>query len=642
VIMRVQQMLSRTSAVCVQMLRALVVLVGLLALGSLPAHAASFTVTARILCPASVMMPGNPALTANPLLGSVQFDPSFTRAFNVPCAGIRVVAMDADNGFDEFCGAAYTDSGGQVNFRAECGDTSHPSPEIYLRIEGKSLNGFSVGIIEPNLLERILDQLEDAWQRLVQDGVPIAVPALDQLRTHQTFEWETPWRRVADGASRDVGDVVIGTGGNMLAGPMSFMAARQWWAAHFTMLRLRAGTRYHPMHFNYTVNAPMPDFTPAFTAYDTVVVNFLRNAGGAASVSLNATAHEIGHVLYNTYHSDNLHWVADCLGFFCFNPHALCSAERLNMAWYEGFANFIQDYVYQQWVWPTWSWAAAPMPAAAPPAGPPALPPIPFDGCAVTGGPTTIPPPPTPPAITGARAMSVEGNVTGLLNNIFFGPVRVPLLIAANPSSGGLAFGCQDGTAPVTATDGSGALECLVLVPATCDQYADNGLLEVDADGIADRCRYWSENPRCRNAPEGTNTSCPYDPVEHVGNQPCGGEEVLRPGRDACPVRVAATHTLPNGNPRPRPDGTPDLQLGSSAMAPGGLAWFALPDLDDIMSWVDETGRAGARAHRAQEFWRLRIRPWCVMPDGRHARYCDPTRSSSFLGEMTALDPALM
>ena len=123
-------------------------------------------------------MPGNPALTANPLVGSVQFDPSFTRAVNVPCAGIRVVAMDADNGFDEFCGAAYTDSRGQVNFRGECGDLSHPSPEVYLRIEGRSLNGFSVGIIEPNLFERILDQR--AGPRI--GGLPRRRLVRDQLR----------------------------------------------------------------------------------------------------------------------------------------------------------------------------------------------------------------------------------------------------------------------------------------------------------------------------------------------------------------------------------------------------------------------------------------------------------------------------
>src|SRR5262249_28259075 len=401
-IMRIHRISSFSLRARVQTLRAVVLLFGLLALGPLPAQAASFTVSARILCPASVVMPGNPALIANPLVGNIQLDPSFTRAVNVPCAGIRVVAMDADPGFDHFCGAAYTDSRGQVNFRGECGDTSHPSPEVYLRIDGKSLHTFSVGIIETNLLERTLDQLEDAWERFVQDGVPIAVPALDDLRSHQTFEWETPWRRVADGASLNVGDVVIGTGGNMLAGPVSFMAARQYWATHFTMLRLGAGTRYRPMHFNYTINAPLPDFTAAFTAYDTVVVNFFRNAGGPASVSLNATAHEIGHVLYNTYHSDNLHWVADCLDVFCFRPHTLCGSERLTFAWYEGFAHFIRDYVYQQWVWPTWTWAAPPAPAALPPAGPPPLRPIPFDGCAVTGAPAAI------PVITGPRAMSVE------------------------------------------------------------------------------------------------------------------------------------------------------------------------------------------------------------------------------------------
>jgi hypothetical protein len=64
--------------------------------------------------------------------------------------------------------------------------------------------------------------------------------------------------------------------------------------------------------------------------------------------------------------------------------------------------------------------------------------------------------------------------------------------------------------------------------------------------------------------------------------------------------------------------------------------------LDDVMSWVDETGRAGARAHRAEEFWRIRIRPWCIRADGARAHYCDPGLSPSFFGEMRALDRGLM
>lgn len=606
----------------VWVLGAMTVLCGLLAVGPLTARAASFDVNARILCPASFLVGANP-------LGGNLLDPTFATAVNPPCAGIRVVAMDADFGFDEYCGAAYTDARGRVLFRGECGDTSRPSPEVYLRIEGRSLNGFSVGVVQTNVIERILDHLEDIWERFVEDGTPIPVPVLHELRPHQTFAWLTPSRRVADGASFDLGaDLVVGAGG-----PVSIMAGRQFPAAQFATFRLRAGTRYRPMHFNYTVNAPLPPFTIAFTAYDTVVVDFTRNTPARAPAALAATAHEIGHVLYNTYHSDTLHWVGDVPDYL--TNHAACDLGRHHqtLAWYEGFADFVRDYVHQQWFWPEFRWMGMPLTAATP-LPPPGAPPL------VT--PTLPGAPPFPGSVFGVNAatgapcpadMSDEGNVAGLLNNVFFGPVRPVLVDGLNPSAGGLTFGCPDGALPVAAP-ATGALECTVRLPATCA----TGRLVIDANGLADGCRVWVENPRCANAPPGRNTSCPYDDLEEMHSLGCaGGPAIRQGGRDACPTQVPATHSLPNGRPRPRPDGSPDMVLGTASS--GGLAWFSLPSLDDVMGWVDE---AGTDDHRAREYWERRIRPWCLRGDGSlRDRYCRPNRSPTFFGELTTLDPAL-
>jgi hypothetical protein len=619
-----------------------------------PAQAARFTVAARIRCPASLLIPGDPLLAGNPLIGGFQLDPTFATATNVPCAGIRVVAMDADPGLDQYCGAAYTDSTGAVRFQADCGDIVDPLPEVYLRVEGKGVSDFSVGVVDVNPLDanpfdELLAELEGAWKRFVEDGVPVPVPALDWLRSHRTFAWLGSTRtQVRSGGTVDFGSNDIGAGG-----PVSLMAARQYWATHFTMLRLGTGTDYRPMHFNYSVNVPIPPFTIAFTPYDTVVIDATRTGVpvGTASPALAATAHEIGHVLYNTYHSDNLHWLADCADTFCFRTRAAGSpcagafltppplpslTSQRGFAWYEGFADFIQGYVHQQWIWPLWAWSGMPAPPA--PAATPALGAAPFAGCSVPGGP-------------GPALISIEGNVEGLLNNVYFGPVRAGLLSTLNANTGGLAFTCPGGAPPVPALNGSGAFECVVEVPARClaDASADGeGELEIDVDpGNSDRCVYSFPDPRCP-APSPTDgvrdPTCERDPVRDVSTRICGGAEIRRPGRDACAVRVPATHTVP-GRPRPRPDGTPDLMLGAGSA--GGLAWFAMPRLDDVMAWVDAEGIG---SHDALQFWTRQIRPWCVQRDGARLRYCNPALttsapatpvSPSFRGEVIALDPGL-
>jgi hypothetical protein len=237
--------------------------------------------------------------------------------------------------------------------------------------------------------------------------------------------------------------------------------------------------------------------------------------------------------------------------------------------------------------------------------------------------------------------MSVEGDVEGLLNNVFFGPVRMPI----NPTSGPLAFSCPDGSTPLTTAPSGmpggplgGAPVCPVQVPATCPE----GTLLPDVNGLADACSVSVEDRRCaaerRRRGNPANFSCPYDPVVQVQSLRCGGGAVVvGSGRDTCPALVPATHSVPAGNPRLRADGSPDMMLGTATS--GGLAWFSLPVLDDVVGWVDA---AGVDGHRAKEFWLGWIRPWCLRGDGSlRSRYCHPTRSPTFFAELTTLDPAL-
>lgn len=537
------------------------------------ARAETFDVAVRVFCPAA----WDTALD--------RLDETFTTHVEVPCAGIRVVAMDADPLNDEYCGAAYTDSRGMARFRGSCNDTAGGRPEVYLKVEGRSANGFSVGVIDPNPLERILESLK----RIFEVGVPLPLPLIDRLRSHQTFAWLGDERLVSDGQLLDFGDVAIGRA--FADGSVSDLAARQFWAAQYATQRLRAGTKYPPMDFNYTVSAPLGAPT---TLYDTVIVSFNDNA--EPSGALRATAHEIGHVLYNTYHSGMLHWLTDAPDYL--TNHARCDDDHFQtLAWYEGFGDFVRDYVFQRWDWTRPDWVH---------------PQFPYGGCRFDAASSEQPGASRP-------GLHIEGNVQALLNNIYFGPVR-----AAQRNEIGVArqadFVCPAGQQRIVTP--IGAVECEREVPATCT----SGLYRIDSLGVNDRCMQVVRDPSCRPFEE-------CEPIEQFVNATCsGGNALRRSGRDACLVRSPAQHSVPNGTPRPRPDGSPDLVLGRDR--DGARAWFSLPGFDQVMEWVIA---AGNDAHRAREFWDRHIGPSCLPRNGLRYQYCHPQQSKSFSDEANSL-----
>ena len=392
-------------------------------------------------------------------------DPSFTTVAQVPCAGIRVVAMDADPLWDEYCGAGYTDSRGIALFRAECGDTVNPAPEVYVKVEGRSMNGFSVGIPDFDLWQRI----RDSTIASLTGGATMPLYAVNVLREHQTFQWLSPEFQVTSG-SLNLGDWQIGA--SVADGTVPTMAARQFWAAQYSMFRLNAGTQYRPMDFNYTVSGPLPTIT---TFYDTVVVGFTSNEEPQASQALQATPHEIGHVLYNTYHSGILHWLYEDATDYMTN-HAQCDTDHFQtLAWYEGFADFVQDYVLQRWHWPASNWTAAWRP---------------FHGCAITVMPDVTPGVMDDVVVTALQDMHIEGNVQGMLNNIFFGPMRAEQRTEVGqpmPAD----FTCPAGQRRLV--NAAGVVQCERDVPATCT----GGILDVDRIGTRDQCVQLVPDPRC-------------------------------------------------------------------------------------------------------------------------------------------------
>jgi hypothetical protein len=573
------------------LLRCLCIAIGLLAASA--AHAERFDVSVRVFCPAS----WNEAAD--------HLDTSFTTAVDRPCAGIRVVAMDADPLWDEFCGAAYTDSRGMARFRAECGDLTGGRPEVYLKVEGRSVNGFSVGLWEINHFDRLLDSL---LRSITGGALPPIVQDIDEPRSHRTFEWLfAPARLVSDGQTLDFGDVALGgsfsvaisgvPAGSSEGGAVSQMAARQFWAAQYSMHRLRAGTQYRPMDFNYTVSHP---FGTPTTLYDTVVVSFTNNEGEEAAKALRATAHEIGHVLYNTYHSGILHWLDDAVPHYMVS-HSQCDDDHtLRLAWYEGFAHFVRDYVFQQWDWNVSNWTGEWRP---------------YQGCAFEAdGPEEDG--------SGQPGLHIEGNVQALLDNIFFGPVRQALreeIGVPLPDD----FTCPAGQRRIVTS--IGAVECEREVPITCAA----GVYKVDGRGLTDQCARSVRDPSCQAFEE-------CEPVDQLNAATCAsGRALRRSGPDACLVTSPAMDAL-NGTPRPRPDGSPDMVIGRNTT--DGRAWFALPSLDQVMQWVIAAGHDG---HRAREFWEGWIRPSCLPRNGLRYQYCRPDKSPSFLDEIQKLDPNL-
>jgi hypothetical protein len=508
------------------LLRCLCIAIGLLAASV--AHAERFDVSVRVFCPAS----WNEATD--------RLDTSFTTAVDRPCAGIRVVAMDADPLWDEFCGAAYTDSRGMARFRAECGDSAGGRPEIYLKVEGRSVNGFSVGLLDIDFFDRLIDSLI----RSITGGAVLPIQELDNLRSHTTFQWLfAPARLVSDDQTLDLGDVAIGGSfsvavsgvpvGSSEGGAVSQMAARQFWAAQYSMHRLRAGTQYRPMDFNYTVSHPIG--TPT-TLYDTVVVSHTNNEGEEAAKALRATPHEIGHVLYNTYHSGILHWLGEAPHYMV--NHSRCDDDHtLRLAWYEGFAHFVRDYVFQQWDWNVSNWTNEHRP---------------YQGCAFEAD--------APEEDgRGQPGMHIEGNVQALLNNIFFGPVRQEQRNAIGvrlPEE----FTCPAGQRRIVTSIGS--VECEREVPVTCAA----GVYTIDGRGNTDQCARKVRDASCQAFEE-------CEPVDQLNAATCSsGRAVRRSGPDACLV------TSPDrGRPRRAP-GTRILGRLDSPVVPSP-GWGAVPVL---------------------------------------------------------------
>jgi hypothetical protein len=526
------------------------------------AQADDFTISAQIFCPMFITQTGRGSdwdtdYNATPQPG--------------PCAGIFVTAMDSDNGPDDFCGSAFTDSRGRFTLPAHCGDPGNNPPDVYLRIEARSMRGFSVGFHDWGVGQDIGWVLADVFT----GGGAIPAHVWDWLTHNTTHRWTTTTQLNPDNGRVDFGALSIGS---RVSGHFSQAGARQWSAAQFSMSRLQRGlTAIAPMFFRYTVDHVIGFPT---TVWNTIIVSDQRMRDEQPRM-LRASAHEIGHVLHNTIHSDQLHWLADSVDYM--RSHSQCVSESDELAWYEGFANFIRDYVNAQ------SSAGN----------------APFRGCGLN-----------------RRGIDFEGNVQAFLNEIYFGTDSV------EPDRND--YSCpQD----LYLVEHSGDFWCESQFGTHCGFQTILDSRLIDRQGYTDVCR------DCTTTTSGGPITCTETPVYCAG-APAGSQGIVIPvmGEDICYVAMEAgllEPVNPGAGAAPRGDRSPPHQLAQDNTPL--LTWFGLPALNRVIRFV---GDAGTGRHSASAFWNATIRPFCTQTSDAFGRdwYCNVDSSRNFRINVQRLD----
>lgn len=548
-----------------------------------PTWAENFTVSARISCPAS--------------LTGTKLDPSFKVApTQVACAGMRVSAMDADTAWDEYCGSAYTNSRGRVNFAATCSDAIGGPPDVYLKVEGRSFYGFSIGTHDAGFWDALLLGLET----LGSLGTAFPFAYIDYLTKHETFAWITKEQLGVNNAHLDFGDLFTGMGFDKEF-PYSQFAARQFWATQYAMSVIRSSTSLWPMDFNYTVDAPLGYPT---TLWDTIIVDSDDTSqigsqySSSAARALAATPHEIGHVIHNTYHVSNLppqlggqgHWNVDAPDYM--TTHSYCEKGHfMTLAWYEGFANWVQHLAYSDYDWQS---NVLNLPSNT-------------GTCSDSG-------------------FDLEGNVTAVLDALYFGPLK------SRHTNDASLFNCDDGF--IKDVDKDGVVRCRQLSNSTCS--ADRTIRQ-DFSGFNDVCIMPGVVPISRALFERMVRNCSSQPLnctqltryEPMILSTCPSESNIQriTGRDTCHKTQPPTSAYQGISPLPRGDGTPDRVLTRTTS--GEYRWQELMDANTLIGSVKA---AGVNSHRMLEIWNGWLLPWCKTNDSQNIpKFCNPSDSPDFV-----------
>ena len=303
----------------------------------------NFTVKTQVYCPQFLKE------------GKIDFMYEQSSRVQKPCKGILVQAWDSDPGRDDYCGAAYTDSRGRVSFSGSCGDGwGGGKPDIYLKIIPKSnvYSGLSVGTHHFPWYKWVqfgvgITQTISELLNPVSAGIGLAIisdSVNDWLTGNKTYKWVTSQKKGGSGWTLNWYGQTIGHSSN---GYTSRMTADTYWIARDSILRI-GSSGYSPMNTKFTVDFPSPfslKLGNPSAIWRTIIMNedlfndnFITEARGRRAIP-----HELGHVLFNRYHSSWGHWAIDAVEYI--QHHSACQKKSYKFAWYEGYAEFIKNYV---------------------------------------------------------------------------------------------------------------------------------------------------------------------------------------------------------------------------------------------------------------------------------------------------------
>lgn len=291
------------------------------------AQAESFKVKVKVLCPAYFKS----------VNGVTVFDPNLASKVPelVPCPGIKVKAKDADPDWDDTCGSGYTNLEGKAEFNASCDDVTG-KPDVYVEVYAKSVHGWEITAFD--WLEATAGSLASVATISVVGDLDDAVTASDEYSVRDSTE-----KHPSNNATLDYGTVGVGDAGDNIKSRREFVGSL-FFLSDLSVRTMQAIGYESPLldNTNWVIDSIVGSPTTIWN--DIVIDASARDNNSKAIDHLQAAAHEFGHVFHNERHSGEAHWLNDAVHYM--HHHSSCDKFSERFGWYEGFANFVRDVVY--------------------------------------------------------------------------------------------------------------------------------------------------------------------------------------------------------------------------------------------------------------------------------------------------------
>jgi acyl-[acyl carrier protein]--UDP-N-acetylglucosamine O-acyltransferase len=322
------------------------------------ASAVPFTVNVNVQRPAWFVneATGLACTVAEFSAGTCVYDQNYTGTrFNVPAVRQLVTVWQPQIFDDTFCGQAFTDLSGSISGTFDCGGAV--PTQLYAVVEGVNTWDARVGtfdevgfgfflaglaVSDPALFARLVASDFSAYLQLLTG--PLAPAATHFLTNPQTMRWQSAVVSVPGGTT------VFNLPTQFLGAPPpaggvadnNEYAAALLEAVDFSYRTLEVGGTIPASR--WFINTPY--FGTPTTIWD--AVHHQRGAFGTIPFGrgMAATAHELGHVIYNQRHSDIVHYLVEVLQYA--QNHFACTAPISQVfAQYEGFANALRAIAWR-------------------------------------------------------------------------------------------------------------------------------------------------------------------------------------------------------------------------------------------------------------------------------------------------------